>query len=84
MGPLKSPITLAKSIGEVGTDYSAAIRMAGSDSRAPKVRRQAGRFMREVQNTSHAFVAEMERAADSPEPSPARDLDPAVTQQKEP
>jgi len=25
--------------------------------RLPKVMRQAGRFMREVQNTSHAFVA---------------------------
>jgi hypothetical protein len=30
--------------------------------------RQAGRFMREVQNTSHSFVAEMERAADANEP----------------
>lgn len=40
--------------------------------RLPKVMRQAGRFMREVQNTSHAFVAEMERAADATEPPPPR------------
>jgi hypothetical protein len=32
--------------------------------------RQAGRLMRDVQNTSHAFVAEMERAADAHEPPP--------------
>lgn len=35
--------------------------------RLPKVMRQAGRFMREVQNTSHSFIAEMERAADEHE-----------------
>jgi hypothetical protein len=36
--------------------------------------RQAGRFMRDVQNTSHSFIAEMERAADTtelPPPAPA-------------
>lgn len=39
--------------------------------RLPKVMRQAGRFMREVQQTSHSFIAEMERAADAHEvPSP--------------
>jgi TatA/E family protein of Tat protein translocase len=32
--------------------------------RLPGIMRQAGRFMREVQNTSQSFVAEMERAAD--------------------
>jgi TatA/E family protein of Tat protein translocase len=32
--------------------------------RLPKVMRQAGRMMREVQNTSQSFIAEMERAAD--------------------
>lgn len=42
----------------------------------PKMMRQAGRIMREVQNTSHTFIAEMERAADVderpvPPPSPA-------------
>ena len=36
--------------------------------RLPKVMRQAGRFMREVQNTSQSFVAEMERAADGYDP----------------
>lgn len=36
----------------------------------PKVMRQAGRFAREVQNTSHAFIAEMERAADASETPP--------------
>ena len=35
--------------------------------RLPKLMRQAGRFMREVQNTSQSFVAEMERAADHSE-----------------
>ena len=38
--------------------------------RLPKVMRQAGRFMRDVQNTSQAFVAEMERAADTAEAPP--------------
>jgi TatA/E family protein of Tat protein translocase len=36
--------------------------------RLPKVMRQAGRVMRDLQNTSHAFIAEMERAADIDEP----------------
>lgn len=44
-----------------------ALMLFGPD-RLPKVMRQAGRFMREVQNTSHSFVAEMERAADATEP----------------
>lgn len=35
--------------------------------RLPKVMRQAGRFMRDVQNTSQSFIAEMERAADTHE-----------------
>jgi hypothetical protein len=49
--------------------------------------RQAGRFIREVQNTSSAFVAEMERAADAnepPPPPPARwDRDPALPPESE-
>ena len=45
-----------------------ALMLFGPD-RLPKVMRQAGRFMREVQNTSHSFVAEMERAADASEPA---------------
>ena len=36
--------------------------------RLPKVMRQAGRFMREVQQTSNSFIAEMERAAEAQEP----------------
>jgi TatA/E family protein of Tat protein translocase len=40
-----------------------ALLLFGPD-RLPKLMRQAGRFMREVQNTSHSFVSEMERAAD--------------------
>jgi Sec-independent protein translocase protein TatA len=39
--------------------------------RLPKVMRQAGRFMRDVQNTSQSFIAEMERAADTHEPPAA-------------
>ena len=30
----------------------------------PKMMRQFGRVMREVQSTSHSFISEMERAAD--------------------
>jgi Sec-independent protein translocase protein TatA len=41
-----------------------ALLLFGPD-RLPKIMRQAGRFMREVQNTSQSFVAEMERAADA-------------------
>ncbi len=53
-----------------------ALLLFGPD-RLPKVMRQAGRFMREIQSTSHSFVAEMERAADAdvhdepPPPPPA-------------
>jgi TatA/E family protein of Tat protein translocase len=44
-----------------------ALLLFGPD-RLPKVMRQAGRFMREVQQTSQSFIAEMERAADMHEP----------------
>ncbi|MFN2448422.1 MAG: twin-arginine translocase TatA/TatE family subunit [Candidatus Baltobacteraceae bacterium] len=40
------------------------------EERLPKIVRQAGRAMREVQNTSQSFVREMERAADLNEPRP--------------
>jgi len=40
-----------------------ALLLFGPDQ-LPKVMRQAGRVMREVQNTSQSFIAEMERAAD--------------------
>lgn len=45
-----------------------ALLLFGPD-RLPGLMRQAGRFMREVQNTSSAFVSEMERAADVNEAS---------------
>ena len=57
-----------------------ALLLFGPD-RLPGIMRQAGRFMREVQNTSHSFVAEMERAADvseeprAPEPAPTHPPD---------
>jgi sec-independent protein translocase protein TatA len=48
------------------------------EQKLPGIMRQAGRIMREVQNTSQSFIREMERAADvnepaaaSPPPSPA-------------
>lgn len=44
-----------------------ALMLFGPD-RLPKMMRQAGRFMREVQNTSQSFIAEMERAAETSEP----------------
>ena len=52
-----------------------ALLLFGPDQ-LPKVMRQAGRVMREVQNTSQTFIAEMERAADvngakPPVPPPA-------------
>ena len=40
------------------------------EKRLPSIVRQAGRVMREVQNTSQSFVREMERAADLNEPRP--------------
>ena len=43
-----------------------ALLLFGPD-RLPKLMRQAGRFMREVQSTSQSFIAEMERAADATE-----------------
>jgi TatA/E family protein of Tat protein translocase len=53
-----------------------ALLLFGPDQ-LPKMMRQAGRVMREIQNTSHSFIAEMERAADvnearaaSPPPMP--------------
>lgn len=39
------------------------------EEKLPGIMRQAGRVMREVQNTSQSFIREMERAADVPEPA---------------
>lgn len=58
-----------------------ALLLFGPD-RLPKVMRQAGRFMRDVQNTSHAFVAEMERAADATEAPPPASPQPLTPEQK--
>ena len=38
------------------------------EQKLPGIMRQAGRVMREVQNTSQSFIREMERAADLDEP----------------
>ncbi|HEY6486656.1 MAG TPA: twin-arginine translocase TatA/TatE family subunit [Candidatus Cybelea sp.] len=46
-----------------------ALLLFGPD-RLPGLMRQAGRFMREVQNTSHSFISEMERAADAGDTPP--------------
>ncbi len=57
-----------------------ALLLFGPD-KLPKMMRQAGRVVREVQNTSHSFIAEMERAADANEaqsyntaPAPASEV----------
>jgi sec-independent protein translocase protein TatA len=55
-----------------------ALLLFGPD-RLPGLMRQAGRFMREVQNTSSAFVSEMERAADVNETSPSNPPPPEST-----
>jgi TatA/E family protein of Tat protein translocase len=45
---------------------AAALLFFGPDQ-LPKVAKRAGQAMREVQNTSQAFIREMERAAEEPE-----------------
>jgi Sec-independent protein translocase protein TatA len=45
------------------------------EQKLPGIMRQAGRMMREVQNTSQSFIREMERAADvTPPPPPPPDV----------
>jgi len=51
------------SIPDIAVVSVLALLLFGPDQ-LPKMMRQAGRVMREVQNTSHSFIAEMERAAD--------------------
>jgi TatA/E family protein of Tat protein translocase len=48
-----------------------ALLLFGPD-RLPKVMRQAGRVMRDIQRTSQSFIAEMESAAEMPRPYPSR------------
>jgi Sec-independent protein translocase protein TatA len=52
-----------------------ALLVFGED-KLPGIMRQAGRVMREVQNTSQSFIREMERAADVNEPAPPVPPDP--------
>jgi len=64
-----------------------ALLLFGPDQ-LPKMMRQAGRLMREVQSTSAAFVAEMERAADVSDPihetyRPPASLVPSIEQSEE-
>ncbi len=40
------------------------------EKKLPGVMRQAGKMMRDVQNTSQSFLREMDRAADMSEPVP--------------
>jgi TatA/E family protein of Tat protein translocase len=54
-----------------------ALLLFGPDQ-LPKVMRQAGRMMREVQNTSQSFIAEMERAADIDDVKSSSPLPPQV------
>ena len=58
------------------------------EEKLPGIMRQAGRIMREVQNTSQSFVREMERAADVNEPprpappEPVRETAPEASEPK--
>jgi Sec-independent protein translocase protein TatA len=50
------------------------------EKKLPGVMRQAGRIMRDVQNTSQSFLREMDRAADVTEPiQPTVDTTPVET-----
>ena len=53
------------------------------EKRLPSIVRQAGRVMREVQNTSQSFVREMERAADLNEPRPPAEPPPPDEETRE-
>jgi Sec-independent protein translocase protein TatA len=53
----------------------AALLFFGPDQ-LPRVAKRAGQAMREVQNTSQAFIREMERAADEAERAAERAVSP--------
>lgn len=53
------------------------------EQKLPGIMRQAGRIMREVQNTSQSFIREMERAADVSEPRPDLATPPPVPPDEE-
>jgi sec-independent protein translocase protein TatA len=54
---------------------AAALLLFGPEQ-LPKVMRKAGTVMRDIQNTSQAFIREMERAADTYEPPDAPKITP--------
>ena len=56
-----------------------ALLLFGPD-RLPKMMRQFGKVMRDLQNTSQSFVAEMERAADTAEHPTEASTEPPVTE----
>lgn len=61
------------SVPDIAVVSVLALLLFGPD-RLPSLMRQAGRVMRDIQNTSASFVSEMERAADvneHPSPPPA-------------
>ena len=51
------------SVPDIAVVSVLALLLFGPD-RLPKMMRQFGKVMRDLQNTSQSFVAEMERAAD--------------------
>jgi TatA/E family protein of Tat protein translocase len=51
------------SVPDIAVVSVLALLLFGPD-RLPSLMRQAGRVMRDIQNTSASFVSEMERAAD--------------------
>jgi sec-independent protein translocase protein TatA len=51
------------SIPDMALLGAAALLLFGPEQ-LPRVARRAGNVMREIQNTSHSFIREMERAAD--------------------
>lgn len=60
---LPNTCPLMFSVPDIAVVAVLALLLFGPD-KLPGMMRTAGRFMREVQNTSQAFVTEMERAAD--------------------
>ena len=57
------------SIADMAIAGAAALLLFGPDQ-LPKVARRAGQMVRDVQNTSQAFIREMERAADASDTPP--------------
>jgi len=75
------------SIPDIAVVSVLALLLFGPDQ-LPKMMRQMGRLMREVQSTSHSFIAEMERAADVsersiPPPMPPEPVPPHAPAQEE-